>query len=383
MKFFHTADWHLGKLVQGVYMTDEQRFILNQFIEAIEIEKPDAIVIAGDLYDRAVPPTEAVALLDEVLEKIVMEMKIPVIAIGGNHDSPGRLHFGSTLMQKNGYFIAGQVSKEIEPVILQDEFGEVNFHLVPFADPSVIKHLHADETISNHQDAMKKITDGICEKMDGKARHVFVGHAFVTPHGESEDNTSDSERPIAIGGAEYVSAHLFDQFHYTALGHLHQAHYVLNETIRYAGSPLKYSISEEHHNKGFFIVELDAEGNATVEKRELIPNRDMRTVEGTIEEIQQHPISEDYVFVKLLDETPVLFPMEKIRSVYPNAMHVERKMIMPTASIDQETKTERGKKDDIQLFTGFYKEMMGAAVDEETKSLFEEVLYEVMNREEG
>ena len=180
--------------------------------------------------------------------------------------------------------------------------------------------------------------------MDDKARHVFVGHAFVTPHGESEENTSDSERPIAIGGAEYVSAHLFERFHYTALGHLHQAHYVLNETIRYAGSPLKYSISEEHHNKGFFIVELDGEGNATVEKRELIPNRDMRTVEGTIEEIQQHPISEDYIFVKLLDETPVLFPMEKIRSVYPNAMHVERKMLMPTTSLDRETKTERGKE---------------------------------------
>lgn len=383
MKFFHTADWHLGKLVQGVYMTDEQRFILNQFIEAIEIEKPDAIVIAGDLYDRAVPPTEAVALLDEVLEKIVMDMKIPVIAIAGNHDSPGRLHFGSSLMQKNGYFIAGQVAKEIEPVVLQDEFGEIHFHLVPFADPSVIKHLHTDETISNHQDAMKKITEGIYEKMDAKARHVFVGHAFVTPHGESEENTSDSERPIAIGGAEYVSAHLFERFHYTALGHLHQAHYVLDKTIYYAGSPLKYSISEENHNKSFFIVELDREGNATVEKRELIANRDMRTVEGTIEEIQKHPISEDYVFVKLLDETPVLFPMEKIRSVYPNAMHVERKMLMPTTNIDSETKTERGKKDDIQLFTGFYKEMMDETVDEETKNLFEEVLYEVMNREEG
>ena len=383
MKFFHTADWHLGKLVQGVYMTEEQRFILNQFIAAIKKEKPDAIVIAGDLYDRAVPPTDAVALLDEVLEKIVMDMKIPVIAIAGNHDSPGRLHFGSSLMQKNGYFIAGQVSKEIEPVVLQDEFGEVHFHLVPFADPSVIKHHHADETISNHQDAMKKITEGIYEKMDDKARHVFVGHAFVTPHGESEENTSDSERPIAIGGAEYVSANLFEQFHYTALGHLHQAHYVSNETVRYAGSPLKYSISEEHHNKGFFIVELDGEGNVAVEKRELIPNRDMRTVEGTIDEIQQHPISEDYVFVKLLDETPVLFPMEKIRSVYPNAMHVERKMLKPAMSIDRETKTERGKQDDIQLFNGFYKEMMGETVDEETKNLFEEVLYEVMNREEG
>ena len=182
---------------------------------------------------------------------------------------------------------------------------------------------------------MKKIIDSIREKMISNARHVFVGHAFVTPQGESEDNTSDSERPLAIGGAEYVSAHLFEPFQYTALGHLHQAHYVLNETIRYAGSPLKYSISEEHHSKGFYIVELDGEGNAMVEKRELKPKHDMRTVEGKIEEILQHSVSEDYVFVKLLDETPVLFPMEKVRSVYPNAMHVERKVFIPNEILEK------------------------------------------------
>ena len=383
LKFFHTADWHLGKLVQGVYMTEEQRYILDQFIKAVKEERPDAVIIAGDLYDRAVPPTDAVTLLDDVLEEIVMDLGIPVLAIGGNHDSPGRLNFGSGLMQKNGYFIAGQISKEIEPVILKDEFGEVHFHLVPFADPSVVKHLHDDETIANHQDAMRKITEGICEKMDDEARHVFVGHAFVTSHGESEENTSDSERPIAIGGAEYVSAHLFERFHYTALGHLHQAHYVLNENIRYAGSPLKYSISEEHHNKGFFIVTLDAEGKAMVEKRLLIPQREMRTVEGTIEEIEQQPISDDYVFVKLLDKTPVLFPMEKIRSIYPNAMHVERKIHIPSKVNELEERKEHGKQNDLELFTSFYAEMKGEAADEDTKILFEKVLHEVMNEEES
>ncbi len=242
MKFFHTADWHLGKLVQGVYMTEEQRVIMDQFIQAVEEEQPDAVIIAGDLYDRAVPPTEAVTLLDDVLEKIVMALGVPVIAVAGNHDSPGRLNFGSRLMQANGYHIVGQMTKEIEPVVLKDEHGEVHFHLVPFADPSVVRHLHGDDTISNHQDAMRLITNDIYQHMDPKARHVFVGHAFVTSHGESEENTSDSERPIAIGGAEYVSAELFDRFHYTALGHLHQAHFVLEENIRYAGSPLKYSI---------------------------------------------------------------------------------------------------------------------------------------------
>ncbi|MFD1927038.1 exonuclease SbcCD subunit D [Sporosarcina siberiensis] len=382
MKIFHTADWHLGKLVQGIYMTEGQRFILNQFIEIVKEERPDAIIIAGDLYDRAVPPTEAVALLDEVLEEIVLNLKIPVLAIGGNHDSPGRLNFARGLMEANGCYIVGQMTKEIKPVILNDAFGEVHFHLVPFADPSVVKHLHEDETISNHNDAMKKVTDSIQETLDKDARHVFVGHAFVTKHGESEENTSDSERPIAIGGAEYVSAHLFESFHYTALGHLHQAHNVLNETIRYAGSPMKYSISEEHHNKGFFIIEMDGEGHVTVEKRELQSKHDMRTVRGTMESILQEPISEDYIFVKLLDETPVLFPMEKVRSVFPNAMHIEREIQMTTSNDKKTKEIKQEKKDDLTLFKSFYEEMIGEEADTETQTLFAEVLQEVMNKGE-
>ncbi len=381
LRFFHTADWHLGKLVQGIYMTDGQRYVLDQFIEAIREEKPDAVVIAGDLYDRAVPPTEAVTLLDEVLEKITMELGIPVLAIGGNHDSPGRLHFGSGLMRANGYHITGQMTRDIEPVVLTDDFGEVHFYLVPFADPSVVKHLHDDETIMNHNDAMKKVTSTIREQMVEGVRHVFVGHAFVTPHGESEANTSDSERPLAIGGAEYVSAHLFEGFHYTALGHLHQAHYVLNETVRFAGSPMKYSISEENHNKGFLIIELDARGQVSVEKRELKAKHDMRTVVGTMEDILLHPVSEDYIFVKLLDETPVLFPMEQVRSIYPNAMHVERKVFMSNANVADEQRMEHGKHDDFALFKAFYEQMKGEVADEETETLFAEVLHEVMHKE--
>ncbi|MDS9471807.1 exonuclease SbcCD subunit D [Sporosarcina pasteurii] len=381
MKIFHTADWHLGKLVQGVYMTEEQSYILEQFIEAIEEEQPDAVIIAGDLYDRAVPPTEAVALFDNVLKSIVVDLDVPVIAVAGNHDSPGRLQFGSQFMRENGYYIAGKMTKEIKPVILNDEFGEVHFHLVPFADPSVVRNLYDDAEITNHQSAMAKIMESISAKIDHKARHVFVGHAFVTPHGESEENTSDSERPIAIGGAEYVSARLFQPFHYTALGHLHQAHYVLNENIRYAGSPLKYSISEEHHNKGFFIVSLDGEGNTTIEKRDLIPRRDMRTVEGTIEEIETHPVSEDYVFVKLLDKTPVLYPMEKVRAIYPNAMHVERKIYASESKTIGTERKNSSQQTDMELFQSFYKEMKGEELDEETKKLFAEVLHEVMNEE--
>lgn len=381
MKIFHTADWHLGKLVQGVYMTDDQAYVLEQFYTAIEEEQPDAIIIAGDLYDRAVPPTDAVALFDEALKKIVVDLKVPVLAIAGNHDSPGRLQFGSEFMRENGFYIVGQMTEELTPVVLNDEYGEVHFHLVPFADPSIVRNLYGDEEIRNHHDAMEKITARIHQQKDEHARHVFVGHAFVTPHGESEENTSDSERPIAIGGAEYVAAHLFDDFHYTALGHLHRAHYVRDEKIRYAGSPLKYSISEEQHEKGFYVVTIDGEGQASVDKRTLIARRNMRTIEATIDEINTHEPSDDYVFVKLLDKTPVMHPMEKVRAIYPNAMHVERKIFFSESKKIATDSQSKSQLTDVELFEAFYEEMKGEKADEETIALFEEVLHDLLYEE--
>ncbi|MFS0555070.1 exonuclease SbcCD subunit D [Brevibacillus sp. 179-C9.3 HS] len=381
MKIFHTADWHLGKLVQGVYMTEDQQYILEQFIKDVETEKPDVIVIAGDLYDRAVPPTEAVQLLDRVLETIVLQLKIPVVAVAGNHDSPSRLDFGSSIMKASGLHIAGELIHPFEPVVLHDEHGEVHFHLIPYAEPGKVRYLLGDDTIKTHDDAMSKITETIKASMDPNARHVFVGHAFVTPSGEAQDNTSDSERPLSIGGAEHVSAKHFDGFHYTALGHLHQAHHVGNETIRYAGSPLKYSISEEHHNKGYLVVELDGNGNATIEKRDLTPKHDMRTVEGLIADIEKHPINEDYVFVRLLDEALVLSPMERVRSVYPNAMHVERKMAVAGLLGETLAVDGRAQMDELSLFKAFYKEVKGTELSTETEKLFIETMQEIFKKE--
>ncbi|GEN85086.1 nuclease SbcCD subunit D [Sporosarcina luteola] len=375
MKFFHTADWHLGKLVKGVYMTEGQRYVLRQFIDAIKEERPDAIIIAGDLYDRAVPPTEAVTLLDEVLREIVVDLKTPVIAVAGNHDSPSRLDFGSGLMRQNGYYIEGRLKHKTKPIVLEDSFGEVHFHLVPYADPSICKQVYEDDKITDFNSAVKRVIEDMVIKED--ARHVFVGHAFVTPHGEQEENTSDSERPLSIGGAEYVSAELFKPFHYTALGHLHQAHHVLNETIRYSGSPMKYSISEEHHKKGFFVVDMDGEGNVDVQKRLLQPKYDMRTVEGKMDEILTHEPSDDYVFVKLLDATPVLFPMEKVKSIYPNAMHIERKVVRTAATLEQQALEHQEKPDDMTLFRYFYSQMNESSPDAETEQIFQDVLQEV------
>lgn len=383
MKLFHTADWHLGKLVQGVYMTEDQQFVLEQFIRDVEQEKPDAVIIAGDLYDRAVPPTEAVQLLDDVLETIVLKLKTPVLAIAGNHDSPSRLNFGSRIMKAAGFHITGELAVPFQPVVLHDEFGEVHFHLIPYAEPGKVRHLLADEEIKSHNDAMAKVIEKIRQDMNPNARHVLIGHAFVTPGGEPAENTSDSERPLAIGGAEHVSAQLFAGFAYTALGHLHQAHYVGSETVRYAGSPLKYSLSEEHHHKGYYIVELGGDGTVQIDKKELAPRRDMRTVEGLMADIERQPISEDYVFVRLLDETPVLSPMERVRSVYPNAMHVEQARTI--AELTGETAGSygqgRAKLDHLSLFRAFYEEVCGSELSAETEQLFKETLMEIEQRE--
>lgn len=382
MKLIHTADWHLGKLVQGVYMTEDQQYVLEQLINGIEMERPDAVILAGDLYDRAVPPTEAVQLLDRVLETIVLQLKIPVLAIAGNHDSPSRLNFGSSMLKAAGFHIAGELTYPFKPAVLHDEHGAVHFHLIPYAEPGKVRHLLADEDIKTHEDAMMKITETIKAAMDPNARHVLIGHAFVTPGGEARENTSDSERPLSIGGAEHVSAQHFAGFAYTALGHLHQAHHVGNETVRYSGSPLKYSISEESHNKGYLVVEIDQHGNAAIEKRELTPRRDMRTVEGLMADIERHSMSEDYVFVRLLDEAPVLSPMERVRSVYPNAMHVERKMAIAALSGESAAVDGRAKMDDLSLFKAFYKEVRGTELSPVTEQLFIETLQEI-HREEG
>ena len=381
MKIFHTADWHLGKLVQGEYMTEDQSFVLDEFVREVKAEQPDVIIIAGDLYDRAVPPTDAVQLLNSVLDTLVLELKIPVLAIAGNHDSPSRVDFGSNLMRQQGLYMVGNMTSDVSPVVLNDQHGEVHFHLVPYCDPSVVAHEFQDESVKTHNQAMEKITQNITHQSDKQARHVFIGHAFVTPYGEAEKNTSESEKPLSIGGSEYVDAKHFEAFDYTALGHLHQAHYVKSENVRYAGSILKYSLSEANHNKGYFIVEMDSNGVSHIEKRSLTPKRDLRALEGKIDDLLQLERSNDYVFVRLLDETPVLSPMEKLRTVFPNCMHVERKLNKMLKSKSDETKVQRQHLSEIELFRAFYKEVTDTEASLETETIFKEVLDELLKEE--
>ena len=384
LKIFHTADWHLGKIVQGVYMTEDQAYVLDQFVKEVEEQEPDVIIIAGDLYDRAVPPTEAVDLLNDILEQLVLKLEIPVLAIAGNHDSPDRIDFAVKLMERNGLYMTGQLRYPIEPIVMRDEYGEVHFYLIPYADPAIIRHLIGDESIRSHNDAMAAIVSHIKSNWDPSARHILIGHAFVTPYGEQEHNTSDSERPLAIGGAEYVNAQLLQDFDYVALGHLHQAHHVGTPHIRYAGSLLKYSISEENHYKGYIVVNLAGQ-EVTTEKILLEPRRNMRRVVGAIADIERHSINDDYVYVTLTDENPVLFPMEKIRAVYPNAMHVERMASQRRNSGDNQVRTTSVMKQELkplELFAAFYEEVRGTELTAEKRERFAQAYEQMMQGSE-
>ena len=377
MKIFHTADWHLGKIVQGVSMTKDQQFVLEQFIEEIRREKPDVIIIAGDLYDRSVPPTDAIQLLNKTLKEILVDEKTPILAIAGNHDSATRLNFGSEFMKASGLHIVGHLEQNIDPVIMHDEYGEVHFYLVPFAEPSIVRALFDDQSITSHEAAMAKIIEQIKQTMDDTKRNIIIGHAFITKDGMPEPNTSDSERKLTIGGTECISSALFEPFCYTALGHLHQAHFVANEKIQYSGSPLKYSESDVTHNKGFLIVDLKEDGTVTIEKRKLSPVRDMRVVTGLLEDILQHHVNEDYVFVKLQDEHYVKGAAELVRTVYPNALHIERTVVYE--QLEQHATTmNRVQMDDSELFELFYTEMTGKPLTDEIKEIYTDVLQQLI-----
>lgn len=379
MKILHTADWHLGKWLQGISLLDDQRHMLWELLRVIDEQSPDVIVMAGDIYDRAIPPVEAIELFGEFLQEVIEKRNIPFVAVSGNHDSPGRVHFGSAFMKKSGLHLSGDWLPGEHKVRLEDAYGPVDFHLVPYMDPAQVKYrLQLDESM-NHQQAMEQVVAS-CLPLEEGVRHVFVGHAFVTPYGEPEDNTSEAERPLAIGGAEYVSAKLFEPFHYTALGHLHRAHHCGMEHVRFAGSPMTYAISEAGTEKGILLVELDADGKTTVEAHHLTPRRKMRRIEGKLQDLLKQPISEDYVIVKLLDEGPILSPMEQLRTVYPNTLHVERQMLALESHVSVPL-SERKQLSEKALFTAFLQEISNEEPNEDMTALFQEAWLQAQQEE--
>jgi exonuclease SbcD len=371
MRFIHTSDWHIGRQFHNVSLLDDQRHALKQLIEIMRREQVDALLISGDVYDRSVPPAAAVALLDEVIDRINRDVRVPIILIAGNHDSGDRLAFGSRQLTSAGVHIVGTLAAEPSPVVLSDADGEVAFYGIPYADPATVRD-RLNIEVHSHDEAMQALTDQIRQDNLKHRRCVVLAHCFVEGGEES-----DSERPLSVGGVDRVSTQHFSEFDYVALGHLHAPQYRTAEHIRYSGSILKYSFSEEHQKKSVTLVEMDAEGKCTLQKIPLVPIRDMRVVEGYLDDLLEagktDARADDYLMVRLLDKHAILDVMNKLRDVYPNVLHLERPALAAGGErrIAGRDHLHRGE---MPMFEDFYQQMTGDVMDEKARAVVSEIL---------
>lgn len=373
MHILHTADWHLGRIFNKQYLTEDQRHLLEQLVTYLEQTPPDVLVIAGDIYDRSIPPEEAINLLDNFLSKIVLQLRIPTILVGGNHDGQERLSFGSRLMENAGLYVVGSISSKPVQICLHDEHGPVYFYPIPYATPIGCRDIFPDAEIKTHHDGMEKLVAAVRSIHPEQQRSVLISHAFVAG-GEA----SDSERLLGVGGATEVSPGLFREFDYVALGHLHRPQPAGAEHIRYSGSLLKYSFSETEHQKGMTLVTLNADGFANCGSISFTPLRDVRKIEGNFAELleagQIHP-SADYLQITLLDKGAILDPLPRLREFYPNVLEVRRKILAdadrPSALSDQRDFKARSVED---LFTDFFNQVTDEDLSDEQAKAFAAVV---------
>lgn len=377
MRILHTADWHLGKIVNEFSMLDLQEEYLNHLMDEIEELNIDAVIMAGDLYDRALPPKESVSLANHVFTKITQELRIPMLVIAGNHDSNERIEYGSELFSTGNLFIEGTTKEQIRKVKIKD----TNFYLLPYDDPCNIRQVLNDDTIRTPEDALKAQLEVIAEGWNEEELNVLLYHGFVmnTKTGELPEE-SESERPLTIGTVEYVPVELLERFDYVALGHLHKAQKVKSEQVRYSGSPLKYSKSEANHKKQHLVVELSKEG-VQVEPIAIKMSKDLRVVRGFFEEILKES-SNDYIFFELEDTAYVVDAMNQLRKHYPNAMGLEYVNQKKHEQLELYHSKENIKKLRLdELFGDFYEEHIGMPLNEEHQTAVMQVLEEV--RKEG
>lgn len=379
MRIIHTADWHLGRVFHGVHLTEDQAYLLDQFLDLVKEAKADVILISGDVYDRSVPPTEAVNLLDDFLSRVSLDYRVPIIAISGNHDSPDRLGFGNRLLRHQGIHVIGRLTHTIDPIVVEDDYGPVYFCALPFAEPALVRERLGEDQVVDHDTAMNCLIARALSAVPQGVRTVALAHAFVAGCEES-----DSERPISVGGTGTVSATCFKPFNYVALGHLHRPQSAGAENIRYAGSLMKYSFSEASHKKSINIVEMNGKGKVSVETVSLTPRRDVRCLEGFLEDILKGPkdgeSKDDYLMVTLNDEGALLDPMGKLREVYSNVLHIERPFVSGTRELTGPGKDYKNQTT-LDLFTDFYEQISNTKLTEEQAQVFAEIV-EKLEQEE-
>lgn len=375
MKFLHLADLHLGKRVNGFSMLEDQAHILRQILAILDDEQPDGVLIAGDVYDKSVPSVEAVGLLDGFLTEL-RARGVPVLLISGNHDSPERLAFGGRVMDSCGIHISPVYDGALAPVTLQDAFGPVHVWLLPFVKPAHVRRWFPDADIESYTDAMAEAVAHM--DIDTAARNVLVTHQFVT------GGTRSGSEELSVGGTDNVDSSVFAPFDYVALGHLHGAQRIGCETIRYAGSPLKYSFSEARQHKSVTVVTLGEKGDVQVRTVALTPLRELREIRGSYNELTARSFYEhttyrsDYLHLILTDEQDVFDAMSRLRTIYPYLMTLDYDNARTRAAGGMSVPAETERRTPSELFEALYLRQNHRPMSEVQRAYIAQLMEQIM-----
>lgn len=375
MKFLHLADLHLGKRVNGFSMLEDQAHILRQILAILDDEQPDGVLIAGDVYDKSVPSVEAVELLDGFLTEL-RTRGVPVLLISGNHDSPERLAFGGRVMDSCGIHISPVYNGALAPVTLHDEFGPVHVWLLPFVKPTHVRRWFPDADIESYTDAVAEAVAHM--DIDTAARNVLVTHQFVT------GGTRSGSEELSVGGTDNVDSGVFAPFDYVVLGHLHGAQHIGRETIRYAGSPLKYSFSEARQYKSVTVVTLGEKGNVQVRTAALTPLRELREIRGSYDELTARSFYEhttyrsDYLHLILTDEQDVFDAMSRLRTIYPYLMTLDYDNARTRAAGGMSVPAETERRTPLELFEALYKRQNHQPMSEVQRAYIAQLMEQIM-----
>ena len=373
MKFAHIADLHIGKRVHDFSMLEDQRYILDEMLRIFDEEKVDGVLIAGDVYDKTVPSAEAVQVFDDFITKLA-KMEMPIYMISGNHDSAERLAFGAQLFENDGVYISPVYEGEVKKVEVEDVYGTVNIWLLPFLKPATVRHALQREDINTYEEGVVAALQG-CE-IDTEQRNILVAHQFVTGA-----DRSDSEE-TSVGGLDNVSAEVFEDFDYVALGHIHRAQKMGRETLRYSGTPLKYSFSEADHKKSVTILELLEKGRVEIHVVPLVPRRDMRKMRGTYMEVTAKDAyteenKMDYLQITLTDEEDVPGALQKLRTVYSNLMRLEYDNARTRENREVQAVEAQEQKSELELFEEFYELLNNESMKDEQVEFVEKLIQDL------
>lgn len=358
MRILHLSDLHIGKSVLEQSMTYDQEYMLNQIVKKIQDEKIEIVLISGDIYDRSVPPSEAVTLLDDFLIKLIKDLRLKVFVISGNHDSKERLNFGSKIFEDYGLYICTSYDGNIKKVELEDDYGKINIYMLPYIKPIDVKHFLEGIEIASYNDAISQIMQK--EDVDISKRNIILSHQFVTA-GETQPEKSESET-LYLGGTENVDISNYDKFDYVALGHIHGPQKIGRDTARYAGTMLKYSFSEVNQKKALAVIDYKEKDNLNIKLIPLVPLRDMRVIKGPIEELikEENYINtntDDYIRAIITNEDPVYDAIGQIKRIYPNTLRLDIENFKISLNLESTISNidDIKKRDELELFSEFFK----------------------------